>query len=118
MTDMSLWLDRIQALAAERQRATEDYRRQLAWAGEAYDRKVAAITEREACILRMRTHQVVLVRTSIGAPMAVYHSATRPCKAARRSGFQRKLEGEVRRLRLKRCSHCYWSEAIESEKSA
>lgn len=118
MTDTSLWLDRVQALAAERQRASEDYRRQLAWAGEAFDREMAAITEREACVLRMHAHQVVLVRTSIGAPIAVYHSASRPCKAARRSGFQRKLEGEARRLRLKRCSHCYWSEAFESEKSA
>ena len=59
----------------------------------------------------MRNDVVVLVRNSVGAPLARYHNAAWPCGSASGRGFSRKLEGEAREHGLRRCRHCNWPAA-------
>lgn len=68
-------------------------------------RRVAAIDERERALLGWRGEPTVLVRTTVGATLRVYHRATGACGwASDRTRYIELFEGEAKARGLRRCS--------------
>jgi hypothetical protein len=103
----------MQDCARERKELVEQHRKLLEQASGQLSSRMSRVNEREERIVAMRNDLVVLVRTSVGAPMAVYHHADRPCGLASGRGFRAVLEGEARWKLLKRCVHCRWPVASD-----
>lgn len=86
---------------------------------EAAARRLRRSTDRfdreELALERHREGAVVLVRSSAGSPLSVYHSADHPCGRARYRGFDRLFEGEVKDAhpQLNRCRSCLWPRGME-----
>ncbi|MEU4295375.1 hypothetical protein AB0E63_44750 [Kribbella sp. NPDC026596] len=108
-----LWGERMADLAERRERVyqrylqqTEDARKALAWHLELLDK------EHES-LVGLKADRLVLVRKTAGPEVEKYHSADGPCgwvtgRGRSRSSFETRLEGEAKKMRLKRCTACRW----------
>lgn len=105
----NLWARRRDEINRDRIAAHEAYRRQIAAAQHNDTIRQTAIDNRERALLGWRGQPVVLVRTSIGEPLRVYHRATGTCGwAGDRSRYIELFESEAKARGLRRCSGC-WS---------
>ena len=87
-------------------KSVEDAKWSLDWTRSFLD-------DEDARLASMRDDTAVLVRSTQGAVLTMYHWAGHPCgrvtgKSRSLSSFDRTLEGEARRRDLSRCPACAW----------
>jgi hypothetical protein len=109
----NLWGERMADLAERREREYQDYLRKVEAAKGSLDRDLKALDREHELLVGLKDDPLVLVRKTAGGPVTVYHSVDRPCGRVTGSGirwtsFVKKLEGEAKKERLKRCTACRW----------
>jgi hypothetical protein len=108
-----LWSERMARLAERREQAYRTYLDRVEAAKKALDNTIEALDGAHESLVGLKHDQLVLARNTPGPRPTVYHSVEHPCGRVTRAAssiasFNRMLEGEARRNRLKRCTACGW----------
>ena len=114
----SLWDERMKALAEKRDRALQDFVRQVDGARRRLASALDRLDKESERLTGMKDHRLVLVRRTPGAPRTVYHSVDDHCGWANPARSDVMLEGEARQLGLERCRACIGWYAYSAAASA
>jgi hypothetical protein len=109
----NLWGERMASLAEQREQAYQGYLRDVEKARRSLDWYLKALDRQHESLVGLKDDPLVLVRKTAGPEVTVYHSVDHPCgrvtgSARSLASFERRLEGEAKKDRLKRCTACRW----------
>ncbi len=101
-----LWTQRMKELAEKQEQAYTQYLWEQDQSRKRLDHTLTRLKRERESLMGMRDDRLVLIRTSVGARLKIYHNADRPCGQVTgdgrdRSSFRQILEGEAKNRGLK-----------------
>ncbi|MEI2826636.1 MAG: hypothetical protein V9F04_09650 [Dermatophilaceae bacterium] len=107
-----VWLEKVQELTQEHEALEASCLSRHQAVEKWFAGRMKDLAERREGLFANPEDLVVLVRTTQGGDLEVYHSAAGTCRRAPRVDVARMLEHEARRRRLVRCSACSWPRVL------
>lgn len=109
----TLWGEKMTKLALQREKAYQDHLVREEQSRGKLQRELDQLDRMHSRLEGMKEDVLVLLRSTPGPELSVYHSAMWPCRRVTgrghsRSNFAEMLEGEAQARAVRRCSACRW----------